>query len=334
MLGAAFFIGGAIHLFQEVLEPVLGTIVAQLNAIPLAALCLLAVRPPAGIRRFPKGHFCMLLIGCLVLVVLNSRHDSKMQLIFSFLPLMWWALRRKKVGQSALIGAGLAVFYLFVVAPFVTTFRNTVGVGRSGSAGMLQADTAESVLGQLIYEFSGSGESYATAGLDATLTRMCDPISVGMIFTFTRDGGVLMGRGMAYMLYVFFPRVLWHEMTVIDRGQFLTKELGMSADETTATTSTGQTAAGELYWNFGWFGVLVGMYVVGAAISGLWWRSSGANPSSGVLEMTAFTGVTMSFVIGIGGAAGSFCVVAVMAWLLITLLRVVRDGVLRKGLLT
>ena len=43
VLGAAFFIGGAIHLFQEVLEPVLGTIVAQLNAIPLAALCLLAV---------------------------------------------------------------------------------------------------------------------------------------------------------------------------------------------------------------------------------------------------------------------------------------------------
>jgi len=51
----------------------------------------------------------------------------------------------------------------------------------------------------------------------------------------------------------------------------------MSNSEAEATTSTGMTIVGEWYWNFGIAGVVAGMFLTGAMLSGLW-RMAGSYP--------------------------------------------------------
>jgi hypothetical protein len=111
------------------------------------------------------------------------------------------------------------------------------------------------------------------------------------------------------------PRALWRDKPFIDRGREFTAILGWAADASVATTSTGQTAAGELFWNLGWPGVIAGMYVLGAAVAGFWWRSAGVDPRRGLLEMTAYVGAMLSFVLGSGAAAGPVFVGCITAGL-------------------
>ena len=78
-------------------------------------------------------------------------------------------------------------------------------------------------------------------------------------------------------MYTFIPRLLWPDKPSVSRGAWFTAYLGAAAREEEATTSTGISATGELYWNFGVPGVAVGMCGIGL-LYGLLWRMAGANP--------------------------------------------------------
>ena len=82
---------------------------------------------------------------------------------------------------------------------------------------------------------------------------------------------------MSYAIYAFIPRLLWPNKPSVSRGAWFTAYLGAAAREEEATTSTGISATGELYWNFGVPGVAVGMCGIGL-FYGLLWRMAGTNP--------------------------------------------------------
>ena len=149
-----------------------------------------------------------------------------------------------------------------------------------------------------------------------------------MVVTLVQDGGFLLGQGLGYVPSSFMPRVLWPSKPFSDRGQYFTARIGGASDASLATTSTGQTAAGELYWNFGWFGVFIGMYLLGAAISGFWWGAAGADPRRGLLEMAAYSGAMLSFVTGTGATAGTAFVGAIAAGIFWRAAIFMRDRVL------
>jgi hypothetical protein len=130
--------------------------------------------------------------------------------------------------------------------------------------------------------------------------------------------------GMGYVPLAFVPRILWHDKPTVDPGRYFTAALGAASDKSLVSTSTGQTAAGELFWNFGWPGVVIGMYLLGAALSGAWWGADRCNPTNGVLEMTAFTGATLMFV-QLGGAAGASFVGAIAMGIFLRVMIRVRD---------
>lgn len=58
----------------------------------------------------------------------------------------------------------------------------------------------------------------------------------------------------------FIPRVLWPDKPDSAVGQLFNRQFGISADPNTYISST---QLGELYWNFGWTGILVGMPLIG-----------------------------------------------------------------------
>ena len=66
----------------------------------------------------------------------------------------------------------------------------------------------------------------------------------------------------------------------------------MAARPEEATTSTGITTVGELYWNFGTIGVIVGMLAYGI-FTGLLWRMAGKYPVARPLHMLLYVIVTI-----------------------------------------
>jgi hypothetical protein len=92
---------------------------------------------------------------------------------------------------------------------------------------------------------------------------------------------------MAYTAYAFIPRVIWPDKPAVPRGAWFTAYIGFSPSEEEATTSTGMTATGELYWNFGIPGVLIGMFTIGCLLGGLW-RMAGADPRHSLLRMLLY----------------------------------------------
>ena len=61
------------------------------------------------------------------------------------------------------------------------------------------------------------------------------------------------------------PRVLWPDKPYVTQGAWFSTVLhiGKGTTEKTATTSTGITAIGELYWSYGLWGVILGMMLIG-----------------------------------------------------------------------
>ena len=92
---------------------------------------------------------------------------------------------------------------------------------------------------------------------------------------------------MSNAAYAFIPRILWPDKPAVQRGAWFTTYLGASPREAEATTSTGMSAAGELYWNFGNLGVAIGMFGLGSLWAFLW-RIAGTNPIKQPLHMLLY----------------------------------------------
>jgi hypothetical protein len=68
----------------------------------------------------------------------------------------------------------------------------------------------------------------------------------------------------AYVPLSFVPRLLWPGKPRFETGQWVTSHFGPGPE---IESSTGATWIGEFYYNFGWPGVVLGMFVLG-----IWFR--------------------------------------------------------------
>ena len=326
-----FVAGMAILIFSYEITATMGSVFAGLSTMPLAVLSLFAMKLPAGLRRSRGAYWAVLMVGTIVLLFLNARGDSKMMLSFSFVPVALATLRRKRTGLLIALGIGFVAFYLLVIAPLVGNMRNALQRDEEGGKSVLNRDALGNVRAQLQSDFRNDPTQYLSKWLDLTMLRLCDPVAAGVVSDYVATGGLLGGAGMDYVPMAFIPRMFWHDKPVIERGRYFTVILGQASGESSATSSAGQTAAGELFWNFGWPGVIIGMYLLGAALSGAWWGADRGDPTRGVFEMTAFIGITLSFVLGVGSAAGGVFVSAIASGIVLRALIRLRDWVLPRS---
>jgi hypothetical protein len=88
--------------------------------------------------------------------------------------------------------------------------------------------------------------------------------------------GLYRGRTFEYLRYAFIPRVLWPEKPKIALGAWYAMEIGeaVQTEDGWYNNSVNMTQAGELYLNFSWFGVLVGLPLFDASLAFFWTRTN------------------------------------------------------------
>jgi hypothetical protein len=258
----------------------LGNIARPLQVAPMAGLVIFGLLGGKFFRLRRDVFVLMFSAGTAILFAANLRSGSKAILTFSFLPLVWMLLFRRDLRRwlPALL-LSLVAFYLLVIAPSVTRARDT---------SMLQGDSPVS---HLMRSFTGWFENpfaaFVPDQVEGLLMRQFDPMPVSFLVGEVQRNGYEMGETMRYAAYAFIPRLIWPNKPSVTRGAWFYAYVGGSPRESEATSSLGITAAGELYWNFGVGGLLVGMFTIGCGFA-LLWRMSGSNPLTQPLHMLLY----------------------------------------------
>jgi hypothetical protein len=85
------------------------------------------------------------------------------------------------------------------------------------------------------------------------------------------DKGFYNGEVSAPVVYALIPRFLWPDKPLIQVGQWFAVEMGTAiVTDGRANNSINMTIMGELYMDFGWFGVIIGCFLFGWLIRVLW----------------------------------------------------------------
>ncbi len=227
----------------------------------------------------PRLSWAVLIAGCLIEFACNLRSFSKAYIMYSFVPIIWTLVYFRSYRKWLFpMGLGLATFYLFIVAPVVTSARD--------ERRWEEADTTVAVLLR-VFERYKVAETEAEHQVEQFFERQFEPIPLAFIHAEVDRYGLRHGETMEYLAYAFIPRLFWPGKPWVTRGAWFTVYLGQASNEESATTATGMGAAGELYWNFGLWGVIIGMTVVGSLV-GVLWRIAGPMPQLDPLRMLLY----------------------------------------------
>ncbi len=266
----------------------LGTIANLVHWAALASVCFLILTPRKEWHLSPVWYWGLLLVGTAGVFIGNVMTGSKSYIMFSFLPLVWYAVLRKKPDKVTIAFAlCLTVFYFGVVAP---------GISRARVEGVMRGSDLFDQLVSAAKQSVGLEPRHVSPGLQPVyeefFLRQFEPLALSFILGEVERDGLRYGETMAYASYAFIPRLLWPDKPSVSKGSWFTVYLGFSPREAEATTSTGITATGELYWNFGIVGVVLGMFFIGILIGAVW-RLAGADPRGQLLHMLLYTSLLL-----------------------------------------
>lgn len=253
LLGAAIFMAGMfVIIAPPSLAIVRGLPASLLRYSPLAILLAISFG-----SRGRKKYWLKLFAGTVLLVGANMLaffpyKGGVLQSLFPLTIALWKCSRKMAVAVLCLI----PVFYLTIVAPFVTASR---------------FKTQENPVERLADDSSSDQSSNRdNRQFSKLMGRVFDPIEVGFIVSQTRTSGFLSGATMENIEYALIPRFLWPDKPDMSGGKWFTVYLGSASTIEDADTSTAMTPVGELYWNFALPGVIFGSAILYLLYGGLW----------------------------------------------------------------
>jgi hypothetical protein len=160
-----------------------------------------------------------------------------------------------RVPKIWLVGFAIFVIFLF---PFFQAYRTAIH-GNSGLTRTAVVENFGKVLELTIAarDKVNSGRNRAQTFLERSSVKGSTEIIVektGSDVDFQR------GHTLSPMLATFIPKILWADKLRIPTGQLVNQKFHMTdSDDIYISPSH----LGELYWNFGWSGVLIGMTAIG-----------------------------------------------------------------------
>ena len=236
---------------------------------------------------------------------------SKLAIFSAAIPVLWFLLSERRRRKYLLVfGPLTAGVFVFVIAPAVDRARLA-----RGSANVMATDILDARQ-ELADEFRRDPQEYVLRSVDyAALRLFIEPIAVGYIANRVANEGFRRGSELVYLTWAVIPRVFWRDKPFVSRGEWFTSEIGFSMSESASTTSTGMTSPGELYWNFGWAGVVIGMTLLGYLMSRLLWRLALPDPRVSLIAMLPYAHVLGNFMLYQDSEAGSSILGIVQAFL-------------------
>jgi hypothetical protein len=269
----------------------LGSLATLATLAPMAAVATLAVTPRHYFGLPQPAYVLALVVGTAGVVVGNMASGSKAYLLLSVLPLAWHIVLIPKLRWWLPIGAALiAAAYLSVVEPTVNLAR--ISTQRDGERTVSAIRLLDAFATLQRGELPGGLTPALSERVGAFLQRQFDPTSVAFLVGDVDANGLQWGDEMAYAAYVFIPRFIWPDKPPVTRGNWF---LVYVSGQDSSGTSLGITATGELYWNFGTPGVLLGMFVIGCLL-GQMWRTAGADPRYRPLHVLLYVITVMTMI--------------------------------------
>ena len=117
------------------------------------------------------------------------------------------------------------------------------------------------------------------------LSRLSTINQLTQVVRVVEEDGFLHGETLDYLAVAFIPRALWPEKPTIAKGAWFALRIGQAnlTPEADIVNSINMTIPGELYLNFGWMGVFIGLLLFGGMIAMLWSRTDFWRDSRNVL---------------------------------------------------
>ncbi|WP_143735244.1 O-antigen polysaccharide polymerase Wzy [Methylocaldum sp. 14B] len=210
-------------------------LVSKSRILLVLILSIAAMKVPMGLMLNSKeiGFFFIL-----IFITTKWLHDGK-------IPQRW-----------AIIGISLVIFYV----PLSYAYRATLGERHLSAA-------------QGIGDFSSLFNKALTAnqktndvisGIRATVGRVDFKSIVELIVSRVgKDVPYQDGHTLVELPLVFIPRLIMPDKPHIPVGQLFNRELHLSLNPDTYISTS---FLGELYWNYSWLGVMLGMFLIGASL--------------------------------------------------------------------
>ncbi|MDI3288179.1 hypothetical protein [Polyangium sp. 15x6] len=289
-VGSGFLLLWAIGAFLRIIGPAIsvggfGAFSGLVQWGSLTALTAYVVHQGENHRR--ASFWIIFALGTALEFAVNLRAGSKAFLMFSFLPAgLLFARQRPLRRWLPVLGIALSVFYLGVVAPVVAASRQAAEV-----SGENTSDRIVRTYAQGDYETGDGIEEQATAFFE----RSFEPIPASFLYGEVERHGLRLGETFDYLAYAFVPRLFWPDKPTVSRGGWFYYYIGAARSEAEATTSIAQTAAGELYWNFGFPGVLFGMGAIGA-LFGFLWRLTTPFPEQDPIRLVLYIALVFNMI--------------------------------------
>lgn len=154
---------------------------------------------------------------------------------------------------------GAALLFVLFVFPVFQAYRVTVIAERGGTNAEAARDLGRAL--ELTLQALRHKDRRFVEKSESFFERASLKASVDMIVRGTgRDVPYQHGHTLQPILTAFIPRALWRDKPEVVTGQLLNRSFHVSEAEDTYISPS---HLGELYWNFGWPGVIVGMSALG-----------------------------------------------------------------------
>ncbi|MEZ4218750.1 MAG: hypothetical protein R3E88_19925 [Myxococcota bacterium] len=164
----------------------------------------------------------------------------------------------RRVRISWFLGGLVAITFLYPIAQF---YRDVVQVGNQLGAVEVLRNPGRAI--GLLSAFVSSVDwgEYLLAGLNATSSRMSALGILSVIVRDTPDAVPFQGGWTVGLVFIsYIPRIVWPDKPITTIGQWVTDNYGAGP---IVTSQTGPSQVGELFFNFGWPGIILGMLVIG-----------------------------------------------------------------------
>lgn len=209
--------------------------------------------------RFQRAYLTPLLIAVVLFqfafgFIVDVKGDALMGAVLVILVKL---LTQGRVPRMWLVVIGISVALAFPVLQANRVVRGEYGMDRTAAA--------QNVM-QVLKRAVSTSQQGSASGFrpESFFERLSLKTSVELIVSRTgKDVPYQAGYTLSPLLTAFIPRLIWPDKPDVQTGRVMNEAFQVSEQ---AETYISPSHLGELYWNFGWTGVLAGMVLIGALL--------------------------------------------------------------------